>query len=322
MKKIIAALFFLSAVLPLAAVGAGDMAPEISGPDKNGNTVSLSSFRGKVVMVEFWASWCGPCRYAMPKAQHKQNKFGSQGFVVFSVGLNRNKNSDIRFMKSKGYNFKAMIYTGGSGVSAYAVRGIPHAVLVGRDGRIIWRGHPLSLTEGMIKKALGSSTSGAPTPPDSGNNNDTMKTRAAVFASGTAYGPKLIGGMRYSSRGVLHSVRRSNFWGREKQARIGIIKYKNGYMKFSFRGKQYFNMMLAGGAINGRSQCRIAVYVNGRRISSGFFLNQWWNYYHIPASTFTDGINTVKIVNVSRSVPWVYRTWTDSKPHGKSKEIN
>jgi len=72
-------------------VGAGKLAPEISLPDLSGKTRKLSSLRGKTVLIDFWASWCGPCRRENPNVVEAYNKYNKDGFEVFSVSLDKTK---------------------------------------------------------------------------------------------------------------------------------------------------------------------------------------------------------------------------------------
>jgi thiol-disulfide isomerase/thioredoxin len=121
----------------------GQDAPEISLPDPNGKTRALSSLKGKVVLIDFWASWCGPCRRANPHVVEVYNKYKGKGFDVFSVSLDRpdgkeawkqaiekdglvwnNHVSDLKFWDS-------------APAATYGVRAIPKTFLVGKDGKIV-----------------------------------------------------------------------------------------------------------------------------------------------------------------------------------------
>ena len=153
MKRFLTMLLFLALAGSLTALNVGDLAPELSGPDKDGKTLKLSAFRGKVVLIEYWASWCAPCRQAMPGTLAKLQQYGPRGFIAFMAGVNRSAETDKRFLNHMKYDFPHAIFTGGN-TGAYEVTGIPHAVLVGRDGKVLWIGHPASLTGGMVDKAL------------------------------------------------------------------------------------------------------------------------------------------------------------------------
>ena len=71
----------------------GKLAPEIILPDPNGKNISLSSFRGKYVLVDFWASWCGPCRQENPNVVAAFNRFKDKNFTVLGVSLDKDKAS-------------------------------------------------------------------------------------------------------------------------------------------------------------------------------------------------------------------------------------
>lgn len=131
----------------IAKLSPGAEAPEISLNDVNGNTVSLSSLRGKVVLVDFWASWCRPCRIENPNVVAAYEKFNKNGFEVFSVSLDgmqqqQNPKQDwIDAIKADNLIWKNHVSDlkgwQSSIVPVYDVSGIPFAVLLDRDGKII-----------------------------------------------------------------------------------------------------------------------------------------------------------------------------------------
>jgi peroxiredoxin len=118
----------------------GKPAPEINLPDPNGKNISLSSFRGKYVLVDFWASWCGPCRQENPNVVNAFNRFKDKNFTVLGVSLDKDKASWVEAIKADNLNWphiSDLKYWNSEVVLTYNIEGIPFNVLIDPKGMII-----------------------------------------------------------------------------------------------------------------------------------------------------------------------------------------
>ncbi|MCJ8289022.1 MAG: TlpA family protein disulfide reductase [Flavobacteriales bacterium] len=119
----------------------GKNAPEISLPRPNGSQLTLSSLRGNYVLIDFWASWCGPCRRENPNVIRLYNMYKDKGFTVYSVSLDENKDAWLGAIAADGLvwpNHVSDLSRWNSPiVQAYQIKGIPHTVLVDPKGKII-----------------------------------------------------------------------------------------------------------------------------------------------------------------------------------------
>lgn len=119
----------------------GAQAPEIDLPTPDGKNIKLSSLKGKVVLVDFWASWCGPCRVEMPNVVNTYNKYKSKGFTVYSVSLDKEAGAWKNSIKSLGMMWENHVsdlkYWQCEAAQRYGVNGIPATFLLDKEGKIV-----------------------------------------------------------------------------------------------------------------------------------------------------------------------------------------
>ena len=114
-------------------------APEFALPDLTGKIVRLKELRGRHVFLNFFATWCGPCREEMPAMERLHQTYGGKGLVILAVDLEESAARVGKFVKELRLTFPAVLDGDGAVSRAFAVRGLPITVLVDRDGRILWR---------------------------------------------------------------------------------------------------------------------------------------------------------------------------------------
>lgn len=136
----------------------GDIAPNITMADTLGKLISLESLRGKVVLIDFWASWCGPCRMENPNLVRAYQKFKSKDFTVFSVSLDNKKENWLAAINKDNLTWTHVSELKGWETSAarlYQVTGIPATYLLDKEGKIVARNLRGPALEEMLEKLLG-----------------------------------------------------------------------------------------------------------------------------------------------------------------------
>lgn len=123
--------------LPAFALDKGSPAPGFELPGTDG-PVKLSGFRGKLVYVDFWASWCGPCRQSFPWMNDMQAKFGALGLQVVGINLDVKQEDARRFLAATPARFTIAFDPAGVTARSYGIKGMPSSVLVGADGKVLF----------------------------------------------------------------------------------------------------------------------------------------------------------------------------------------
>jgi peroxiredoxin len=145
--------------LHLVAYRAGTIPPPFSGVTPAARPISLADLRGKVVIVNFWASWCAECRPEMPALEYLHREFAARGLVMIGINAREDAATINRYAKDLHLTFPLLVDTDGKINALYGVVGLPATFLIGRDGRAVafgigsreWAGAPArALMEGLL----------------------------------------------------------------------------------------------------------------------------------------------------------------------------
>lgn len=136
MKAIWLLLFVLGAASPAWATSVGVEAPALELPAADGRMHQLVQFKGKAVYVDFWASWCGPCRKSFPWMGAMQERYGPEGLVVLAVNLDEERGDAERFLAETPARFTVLFDPQGKSARAWRVKGMPTSYLIGPEGKL------------------------------------------------------------------------------------------------------------------------------------------------------------------------------------------
>ncbi len=140
------------------AVQVGQQAPDITLDTPEGKPVSLSDFRGKYVLVDFWASWCRPCRVENPNVVRVYGKYKDKGFEILGVSLDRSRDAWLKAIEADGLTWQHISdlkFWQSAAAQTYGVSSIPYTVLVGPDGKVIAQNLRGAALEQKLAELLG-----------------------------------------------------------------------------------------------------------------------------------------------------------------------
>lgn len=152
--------FALAGLLSLSAQAAeiGQTAPDFDLSGRTGN-VKLSDYKGKVVYLDFWASWCGPCKQSFPWMNDMQARYGNKGLSVVGINVDQKTDDAKTFLNTTPARFDVAFDQAGKTPQTYAIKGMPTSVLIGPDGKVLmvhsgFKDEQRDEMERQIKQAL------------------------------------------------------------------------------------------------------------------------------------------------------------------------
>lgn len=119
------------------AAALGDPAPPFALSTAQGRTIALEQLRGRVVYVDFWASWCGPCRRSFPWMNEIEKRYGASGLTVVAINVDAKREDAERFLRDYPANFTVVFDASGATPRAYDVKAMPSSYLIDRNGKIM-----------------------------------------------------------------------------------------------------------------------------------------------------------------------------------------
>ena len=129
-------LFSLLAPIHAHAGQIGTTAPGLALPDLNGNTITLETYKGKVIFLDFWAPWCKPCQEEMPALDTLYKTYGKDGFVVIGVCMDTPEAGVEKFLRSSPVSFPVLVDKKGTSARTYLFSNLPIGYLIDRTGVI------------------------------------------------------------------------------------------------------------------------------------------------------------------------------------------
>jgi peroxiredoxin len=135
-KYFLVIMVLLSFPLASFAGKVGTTAPDFSLEDLNGNKVRLEQFKGKVVFLVFWGTWCAPCREELPELDKLYTNYRKQGFEVIGVSVNASRSDVTKFLQKIPVGFQILLDKKDEAGDAYRVSSLPIGYLIGKDGTI------------------------------------------------------------------------------------------------------------------------------------------------------------------------------------------
>jgi peroxiredoxin len=134
MKKLIIAAALLTAGAAFAGVQKGQRAPEFSLPSLKGTTVTLGSMKGKVVLVDFWAQWCEPCKKELPQLDRLAREYAAKGVVIVAVNIDKQRENAERMVKQLGVSLPVLLDPAGSVAGSYDLPKMPTSFVIDKKG--------------------------------------------------------------------------------------------------------------------------------------------------------------------------------------------
>jgi cytochrome c biogenesis protein CcmG, thiol:disulfide interchange protein DsbE len=126
----------LASPMAAFAIDQGKQAPDFQLPSLKQDSVKLSSYKGKVVYLDFWASWCGPCKKTFPWLNELQKKYGKDGFEVVGVNVDATKADADKFLVTTPAEFTVLLDPEGKVANTYELQGMPSSYIIDRTGKV------------------------------------------------------------------------------------------------------------------------------------------------------------------------------------------
>lgn len=138
-KALVLLALFLVLTVPsgACALGPSDSPPAFSLSSLSNKMVSSADYRGKVLYIDFWASWCGPCRHTLPWMQQLQQKFKARGLEVFAINVDTKRANADKLLEGLNPSFTVLFDPNGEVAKKYQLPSMPTSFLVGKDGKIV-----------------------------------------------------------------------------------------------------------------------------------------------------------------------------------------
>jgi thiol-disulfide isomerase/thioredoxin len=153
----IAVLVIYSFISPSAALA--QKAPGFKLPGHN-QTIELAKYKGKVVYLDFWASWCEPCKRSFPWMNELQQQYGEDGFEIIAINLDESRNDAEAFLKKMPAKFDIAFDSSGKTAEVYNLKAMPSSFLIDRDGKLVhkslgYRAEEKKILEKKIQQLVG-----------------------------------------------------------------------------------------------------------------------------------------------------------------------